>query len=233
MWWEMRAVLFDIGVMCGGGPIAVRSRCNVVRSGARAERPGGTVAGYRDREAQQEREGSVAQTAQEWTEAASARATARQEQERVRQQQADVIQQGEAEVAVLNKNLEARSWALQTILETGLARRPELDFDSLKDRTPYPPFVAPPHIAESAPLPSRQTFMPRPITLFGKMFGKQRHARAVARGLQAYQDACIRRDQAERERLKERDRLTAAHERGDREHAERLSHQHAEVDEFE
>ncbi len=191
------------------------------------------MAERRNRGPQREREGSMVQQGPEWTDAVAVRERVRQEQDRVSRQQADVIQQGEAEVAVLNKNLEARSWALQTILETGLARRPELDFDSLKDRTPYPPFVAPPHIAESAPLPSRQTFMPRPITLFGKMFGKQRHARAVARGLQAYQDACIRRDQAERERLKERDRLTAEHERGDRDHTERLSRQHAEIDEFE
>jgi len=190
------------------------------------------MAAYRDRGPRQEREGSMAQIAQEWAEAAAARERARQEQERVRRQQADVMRRGEAQAAELNKKLEARYWALQTILETGLARQPEIDFDSLKDRTPYPPLVAPPHIAESAPEPSLPAFMPRPITLFGKLFGGQRHARAVARGVQAYQDACIRRDEAERERLKELDRLIAGHEQGGREHAEWLSHQHAEVDEF-
>ncbi len=191
------------------------------------------MAGSRDGEAPHAREGSMAQIAQEWTDEAAARERARQEQERLRQQQADAIQQGEAEAAELNKNLEARYWALQRILETGLARQPEIHFDSLKDRTPYPAFVAPPHIAESAPEQSRPAFMPRPITLFGKLFGKQRHARAVARGLQAYQDAYIRREQAERERLKVLDRLAAKHKRGEREHAERLSRQHTEVDEFE
>lgn len=191
------------------------------------------MAERRNREAPREREGSMAQIAQEWPDAAAALERARQEQERVRRQQADVIQQGEAEAAELNKNLEARYWALQTILETGLARRPEIDFDSLKDRTSYPPFVVPPHLSRSIPEPPQEAFTPPLITFFGTLFGKQRHARAVSGGLQAYQDACMQREQAEGERLKVRDRLIAEHERRDREHADRLSRQHAEVDEFE
>ncbi len=191
------------------------------------------MAERRNREPQQERDGSMAQHAQEWPDAAAAHERTRQEQERVRRQQADAIQQGEAEAAELNKNLEARYWALQTILETGLARQPEIDFDSLKDRSLYPPFVAPPQLSNAASEASLEAFMPRPITFFGRLFGKQRHARAVSRGLQAYQDARMQREQAEGERLKVRDRLIAEHEQRDREHAERLSRQHAEVDEFE
>jgi hypothetical protein len=139
----------------------------------------------------------MAQHAQEWPDAAAAHERTRQEQERVRRQQADAIQQGEAEAAELNKNLEARYWALQTILETGLARQPEIDFDSLKDRSLYPPFVAPPQLSNAASEASLEAFMPRPITFFGRLFGKQRHARAVSRGLQAYQDARMQREQAE------------------------------------
>jgi len=190
-----------------------------------AERP--------NREAPRERDGSTAQHTQEWPDAAGTHERARQEQERVRRQQAEDIQQGEAEAADLNKKLEARYWALQTILETGLARQPEIDFDSLKDRSAYPPFIVPPHVSKPAPEPSPEAFAPTPITVFGKLFGKQRYARAVARGVHAYQDARAQREQAERERLKVRGRLTAEHERGDREHAERLSRQHAEVDELE
>lgn len=175
----------------------------------------------------------MAQKAQERAHAAAVRERARQERESLRRQQADAVQQREAEVAELNQNLEARYRALQTILETGLARQPGIEFDSLKDKTPYPRFAVPPHISEPTPEPSPEAFAPAPLTFFGKLFGKQKHARAVVCGSHAYRDACIEREQAERERLNELDQLTADHERGDHKHAERLSRQHAEVDEFE
>jgi len=170
---------------------------------------------------------------QEWTETSVERTRAREEQERLRQQRDNAIQQRDAEVVELNKNLEARYWALQTILETGLARQPAIDFDALKDRTPYSPFVAPPHLSKPTPEPSLEAFTPAPLTFFGKLFGQQKHARRVNRELQAYQDAFIRHQQTERERLKDLEHVTTGHERRDRKHAEKLYRQHAKVDEFE
>lgn len=163
---------------------------------------------------------------------AAVRERARQQRERLRQQVTEAVREGERQAAEMNAELEARRSALSTLLLTGLARNPIVDFDSLKDRSSYPSFVTPAHLAAKSVEPRPESYVPAEPNLIGKWFGKQKYERALLDGRRAYETARSQCEAAERLRVAKLDRRREQHEHESRDHAERTERQNQEIDEF-
>jgi restriction system protein len=162
----------------------------------------------------------------------SERIAKQRELERVRQQKALTIQQGEAGAAQLNQELDARFTALQSILEVSLGSNPAVDFDSLKDRKPFAPLLPPERLVRPGFEPQIEQYLPDKPNLLGKVFGKQKYEHAVEQAHQTHKEAHFEWEQAEKERNRQLDELRKEHQRKEKKYARQQLGQNREVAEF-
>jgi restriction system protein len=138
-----------------------------------------------------------------------------------------------AEVAALNEGLAADIAALDGLLRDTLAVNDFLDFESLKEAAPRPPFVPGAlGVPELPPDPAR--FRPPVLSGAQKLLpgAKQRYAARFEAGRHQYEAALQGRQQREAERLGRLEQARAEHQRTIGAIEERLARQHAEVEAF-
>jgi restriction system protein len=138
-----------------------------------------------------------------------------------------------AEVAALNEGLVADFSNLDGLLAGTLAVDDFLDFESLKESAPRPPFAPGAlSVAESPPDPAE--FRPLGLSAAQKLVpgSKQRYLARFEAGRHQYESAVRVHQQREAERLDRLARSRAEHQRTIAAIEERLARQHAEVEAF-
>jgi restriction system protein len=163
--------------------------------------------------------------------AVEAKEKAKQDEKAARERE---VAAGHAEAEAITQALQARLTELGTLLASTLGEDPYLPFERLKEPTPQARFQPPPQLAEPAPAPELDTFLPPPPSGLGALApGRKRaHAEAVAQRRAAYEQAVAAHARAEQERLGQLARARASYERdlaGDR---ERVRRQHAAIDQM-
>ena len=138
-----------------------------------------------------------------------------------------------ADVAALNEGLAADIAALDELLRDTLAVDDFLDFESLKEAAPRPPF-APGALAVPEPPPDPASFRPPVPTAAQKLVpgAKQRYAARFEAGRHQYEAALQAHQQREAERLVRLEQARAEHQRTIAAIEDRLARQHAEVEAF-
>jgi restriction system protein len=138
-----------------------------------------------------------------------------------------------AEVAARNEALTADIAALEGLLRDALAMEAFLDFDSLKEAAPRPPF-APGPLAVPEPPPDPARFRPPPPGTTQKLVpgARQRYEARFEEGRRQYEAALQAHQQREAERLSRLDLARAEHQRAVAAVEGRLARQHAEVEAF-
>lgn len=136
----------------------------------------------------------------------------------------------EAEVALLNDQLETRLARLQAILSDTLDVDDFLDWDALKERPEVPPFQ-PGTLGASLPKPILTT--PEAPSGFGKLLGgKAKHEAAVAEARRNYEEALAQHAIREDEREKALAEARAEHEAMAASINERVAARNSEIDKF-
>jgi restriction system protein len=138
-----------------------------------------------------------------------------------------------ADVAALNEGLAADIAALDELLRDTLAVDDFLDFESLKEAAPRPPF-APGALAVPEPPPDPASFRPPVLTAAQKLVpgAKQRYAARFETGRHQYEAALQAHQRREAERLARLEQARAEHQRTIAAIEDRLARQHAEVEAF-
>jgi len=138
-----------------------------------------------------------------------------------------------AEVAALNECLAADIAALDGLLRETLAVDDFLDFESLKEEVPRPPF-APGALDVPEPPPAPASFLPPAPSGAQKLVpgAKQRYAARVEASRRQYEAAVQAHQQREAERRNRLERARAEHQRVIAAIEERLAGQHSEVEAF-
>jgi restriction system protein len=164
-------------------------------------------------------------------EAAAAREKAKQDEKAARERE---IAAAQSEAEAITRALQARLTELETLLASTLGEDPYLPFERLREPMPQARFQPPPQLAEPAPAPEPDAFLPPPLSGLGVLApGRKRaHANAVAQGQAAYEQAVAAHARTEQDRLKQLAHAQAAHGKalaGDR---ERVRRQHAAIDQM-
>lgn len=165
----------------------------------------------------------------ERTRRAYERARAADERERARL----YIESRLAEVAALNDALADDIAALDGILRATLDLDDFLDFESLKEVAPRPPFTPGP-LGTPEPLPDPAEFTP-PAPSGGQKLvpgAKKRYAAQFEAGRRRYEAAVQEHQAREAERLRRLEQARAEHQRSVSAIEDRLARQHAEVEAF-
>jgi len=136
-----------------------------------------------------------------------------------------------AEVAAMNDDLAARDTELDGLLAATLEVDDYLDFDRLKQRPRIHPFQ-PGRLAYAEPPPDWRAFLPPEPTGMSKMFGKQKHAEAVAAGRQRYEWEAAQHAQREQARHAALEQARQQHQAYVASVEAEAAKQHAEVDAF-
>jgi restriction system protein len=138
-----------------------------------------------------------------------------------------------AEVAALNEALVADISGLDGLLGDTLAVDDFLDFESLKEAAPRPPF-APGAMGMVEPPPDPADCRPPALSATQKLVpgAKQRYMARFEAGRHQYEAAVQAHQQREAERLSRLEQSRAEHQRAIAAIEERLAHQHAEVEAF-
>jgi restriction system protein len=97
-------------------------------------------------------------------EAAETKEKARQEEKAARERE---VVAGQAEA--VTRVLQARLTELETLLASTLGEDPYLPFERLKEPMPQARFQPPPQLAESAPAPELDAFLPPPLSGLGAL----------------------------------------------------------------
>jgi restriction system protein len=138
-----------------------------------------------------------------------------------------------AEVAALNESLAADIAALDGLLRDTLAVDDFLDFESLKEEVPRPPF-APGALGVPEPLPDPADFRPPAPSPAQKLVpgAKQRYAARFEASRHQYEAAVQAHQRREAERQSRLEQARAEQQRAIAAIEERLACQHAEVEAF-
>jgi restriction system protein len=138
-----------------------------------------------------------------------------------------------AEVAALNEGLTADTEALEGLMRDTLAVDDFLDFESLKEATPRPPF-SPGALGVPEPPPDPASFRPQAPSAAQKLVpgARQRYTARFEAGRHQYEAAIQEHQQREAERLHRLEQARAEHQREIAVIEEQLARQHAEVEAF-
>ena len=138
-----------------------------------------------------------------------------------------------AEVAALNEALAFDISALDGILRDTLAVDDFLDFESLKEAAPRPPF-APGRLNVPEPPPNPADFQPPAPSGAQKLLpgARQRYAARFEAGRHQYGTALQQHQTREAERLRQLKQAWVEHQRAAGAIEDRLNRQHAEIDAF-
>lgn len=163
--------------------------------------------------------------------AAEAKEKAKQEDKAARERE---VAAGRAEAEAITLALQARLTELETLLASTLGQDPYLPFEQLKEPMPEARFQPPPQLAEPAPAPELNAFLPQPPSGLGALApGRKRaHADAVAQGRVSYEQAAAAHARAEQDRLEQLARARASYERAQAGDRERVRRQHASIDQM-
>jgi restriction system protein len=163
--------------------------------------------------------------------AASAREKARQEQREARERE---VADGHAEAEAVTRTLQGHLTELRTLLTGTLSEDPYLPWDRFKVPLLVAEFKPPRRLAAALPAPRASDFMPEPLTGLGALApGRRRaYAEAVARGEAAYEQAVASHAQDEWRRREQLARAQSDHEQSASRERERVSWQHAAVDQM-
>ena len=163
--------------------------------------------------------------------AAEAKEKAKQEDKAARERE---VAAGHAEAEAITQALQARLTELETLLASTLGEDPYLPFEQLKEPMPEARFQPPPQLAEPAPAPELNAFLPQPPSGLGALApGRKRaHADAVAQGRVSYEQAAAAHARAEQDRLEQLARARASYERAQAGDRERVRRQHASIDQM-
>jgi len=189
--------------------------------------------------AQRQREAARAQAAQvraqaaarreaERAQAAYARAQFAEEKERKRL----YVESRAAHVAAMNADLEAMIEALQGLLAASLKAGDLVSFSSLKQPALRPPWQHA-DLQRAEPAPTRDAFMPPPLTGMAKLFGKTKHEQAIADGHARYAKAVTEHRSREAGRTSALAKATAEWQAAVAQAEAEANKQHEEVDAFE
>jgi restriction system protein len=138
-----------------------------------------------------------------------------------------------AEVAALNESLAADIASLDGLLGDALAVDELLDFESLKEAAPRPPFT-PGALGVPEPPPDPARFRPPAPGAAQKLVpgARQRYEARFEAGRRQYDAAVQEHQQREAERLRRLEQARSEHQRAIAAVEERLARQHAEVEAF-
>jgi len=163
--------------------------------------------------------------------AAEAKEKAKQEDKAARERE---VAAGHAEAEAITQALQARLTELETLLASTRGQDPYLPFEQLKEPMPEARFQPPPQLAEPAPAPELNAFLPQPPSSLGALApGRKRaHADAVAQGRVSYEQAAAAHARAEQDRLEQLARARASYERAQAGDCERVRRQHASIDQM-
>jgi restriction system protein len=163
--------------------------------------------------------------------AAEAKEKAKQEDKAARERE---VAAGHAEAEAITQALQARLTELKTLLASTRGQDPYLTFEQLKEPMPEARFQPPPQLAEPAPAPELNAFLPQPPSGLGALApGRKRaHADAVAQGRVSYEQAAAAHARAEQDRLEQLARARASYERAQAGDCERVRRQHASIDQM-
>lgn len=163
--------------------------------------------------------------------AAEAKEKAKQEDKAARERE---VAAGHAEAEAITQALQARLTELETLLASTRGEDPYLPFEQLKEPMPEARFQPPPQLAEPAPAPELNAFLPQPPSGLGVLApGRKRaHADAVAQGRVSYEQAAAAHARAEQDRLEQLARARASYQRAHAGDCERVRRQHASIDQM-
>ena len=163
--------------------------------------------------------------------AAEAKAEAKQEDKAARERE---VAAGHAEAEAITQALQARLTELETLLASTRGEDPYLPFEQLKEPMPEARFQPPPQLAEPAPAPELNAFLPQPPSGLGALApGRKRaHADAVAQGRVSYEQAAAAHARAEQDRLEQLARARASYEKAQAGDCERVRRHHASIDQM-
>jgi restriction system protein len=138
-----------------------------------------------------------------------------------------------AEVAALNEELADQIAALEGLLRDTLDVDDFLDFESLKEATPRPPF-APGNLSVAEPPPDPAAFRPPAPSGAQKLVpgARQRYLTRFEAGRREYEAAVQEHQHREARRLGLLEQARAEHQRATAELEARLACQHAEIEAF-
>lgn len=136
-----------------------------------------------------------------------------------------------AEVDAQNERLEQKLTALQSVLAATLEVDDYLDLDTLKERAKVTPFDGG-ELAKEEPAPDRKMFIPEAPTGLRAIFGKEKHARAVAAGEQAYLVAVEAHAGREKDRIEKLRIARDEHHQAVRKAEEAVARRNADIDRF-
>jgi restriction system protein len=138
-----------------------------------------------------------------------------------------------AEVAALNESLAADIASLDGLLGDALAVDELLDFESLKEAAPRPPFT-PGALGVPEPPPDPARFRPPAPGAAQKLVpgARQRYEARFEAGRRQYDAAVQEHQRREAERLRRLEQARSEHQRAIAAVEERLARQHAEVEAF-
>jgi restriction system protein len=138
-----------------------------------------------------------------------------------------------ADVALQNEELDEQVERLSLLLAETLDVDDVLDFETLKDTTPFPDF-SPGALAQPIQPPDGNAFAPAPLTTLQAMLpgAKRKYQALYEQGRRTYEDAVARWQRQEAERTERLEAAKAEHQRAVTEVQERLEQQHAEIERF-
>ena len=138
-----------------------------------------------------------------------------------------------AEVTALNEELADQIAALEGLLRDTLDVDDFLDFESLKEVTPRPPF-APGNLAVAEPPPDPTAFSPPAPSGAQKLIpgARQRYLTRFEEGRREYEAAVQEHQHREARRLELLEQASAEHQRATAELEARLARQNAEIEAF-
>ncbi|GAA0365888.1 restriction endonuclease [Actinoallomurus spadix] len=159
------------------------------------------------------------------------RAAARQAAQDERERKRLYIEERKAEAADMAADLRDRVEELDSVLVTGVWRRPDTSFASLKHTFQPPPFDPG---GLDRPIPAPQWVPPRPPGAMGNLFGgRARYEREEATARQAYERERAQHAAAEADRLRLLEERRGAYDQWLATESEAVRRHNAEIDDFE